>query len=217
MAGIPGFPVLMSGKVPAPVTSVLSSAIGSFWGALFPGERWGIYAAGSETPLLEVDSVVELGINGSAEVSSYKIETGSFASYNKVRNPTAIMLRVTKEGRADVRAAIVDWLALEVTAPSLFDIVMPEKRYSGYSVVDYRIFRNSSSGAGIIVADITLQEVREIIAVYSNSNIEDPNNQPSAPASRVQLGEPIEPVQDVQWSYQESAPVEDFGGAALRV
>lgn len=217
MAGIPGFPVLMSGKVPAPVTSVLSAAIGSFWGALFPGERWGIYAPGSETPILSLDSVVELGINCSSEVSSYKIETGSFASYNKVRNPTTIMLRATKEGRADIRAEIVEWLALEVTFPSLWDVVMPEKRYTGYTVVDYRIMRNSSSGAGLIVADITLQEVREIIAVYSNSNIEDPNNQPSSPASRVQLGEPIEPVQDVQWGYQESAPVEEFGGPALRI
>lgn len=199
MAGIPGYPVLKSGKIPAPITSVLSSAIGSLWSALFPGEKWGIYEPGTETPILEVDSVVELGVNGSAEASSYKIETGSFASYNKVRNPTAILLRVTKEGQAITRASIVNWLELNVSAASMFDVVMPEKRYTNYTVVDYRILRNSSSGAGLIVADITVQEVRESVATYSNSNIEDPNNVPASPASRVQLGEPIEPVEDIQW------------------
>lgn len=212
MAGIPGYPVLKSGKIPAPITSVLSSAIGSLWSALFPGEKWGIYEPGTETPILEVDSVVELGVNGSAEVSSYKIETGSFASYNKVRNPTAILLRVTKEGQAITRSSIVNWLELNVASASMFDVVMPEKRYANYTVVDYRILRNSSSGAGLIVADIAVQEVREAVATYSNSNIEDPNNVPASPASRVQLGEPIEPVEEIQWDYEQSSPPEEFGG-----
>lgn len=212
MAGIPGYPVLKSGKIPAPITSVLSSAIGSLWSALFPGEKWGIYEPGTETPILEVDSIVELGVNGSSEVSSYKIETGSFASYNKVRNPTAILLRVTKEGQAITRASIVNWLELNVAAASMFDVVMPEKRYTNYTVVDYRILRNSSSGAGLIVADITVQEVREAVATYSNSNIEDPSNVPASPASRVQLGEPIEPTEEIQWEYEQAAPTEEFGG-----
>lgn len=199
MAGIPGFPVLKSGKIPAPITSVISAAIGSLWSALFPGEKWGIYETGSETAKVEVDSVIELGLNGSAEASTYKIESGSFVSYNKVRNPNAFMIRISKEGDAATRAYINEWLSANVEATTQFDIVMPEKRYNGYTLVEYRMLRSSSSGAGMIVADLMIQEVRETAALYSNSKIADANNVPPTPTARVQLGEAVEPIKDVQW------------------
>lgn len=199
MAGIPGFPILKSGQIPAPITSVLSSAIGSLWSALFPGDKWGIFEAGSETARVEVDSIVEMGINGSAEASTYKVEAGSFISYNKVRNPTAMLIRVTKEGTAAQRAYITEWLAANAELPTQFDIVMPEKRYNGYTLVEYRILRGAASGAGMIVADLMVQEVRETLVVYSNSKISDPNNVPPTPTARVQLGDPIEPIEDIQW------------------
>lgn len=199
MAGIPGFPILKSGKVPAPITSVISAAIGSLWSALFPGDKWGIYEAGSETAKVEVDSVVELGLNGSAEASTYKIEAGSFVSYNKVRNPNAFMIRISKEGNAATRAYINEWLATNVEATTVFDVVMPEKRYNGYTLVEYRMLRSSASGAGMIVADLMIQEMRETSALYSNSKIADSNNVPPTPTARVQLGDAIEPIKDVQW------------------
>ena len=199
MAGIPGFPILKSGKIPAPITSVISAAIGSLWSALFPGETWGIYEAGSETAKVEVDSVVELGLNGSAEASTYKIEAGSFVSYNKVRNPNAFMIRISKEGNAATRAYINEWLATNVEATTVFDVVMPEKRYNGYTLVEYRMLRSSASGAGMIVADLMIQEMRETSALYSNSKISDANNVPPTPTARVQLGEAVEPIKDVQW------------------
>ncbi|MGL4756297.1 MAG: hypothetical protein ACRCXB_28420 [Aeromonadaceae bacterium] len=199
MAGIPGFPILKSGKIQAPITSLISAAIGSLWSALFPGEKWGIYEAGSETAKVEVDSVVELGLNGSAEASTYKIEAGSFVSYNKVRNPNAFMIRISKEGTAATRAYINEWLATNVEATTTFDIVMPEKRYNGYTLVEYRMLRSSASGAGMIVADLMIQEMRETSALYSNSKIADANNVPPTPTARVQLGEAIEPIKDVQW------------------
>jgi len=211
MAGIPGFPVLKSGQIPAPITSVLSSAIGSLWSALFPGDKWGIFEAGSETAKVEVDSIVEMGINGSAEASSYPIESGSFTSYNKVRNPTAMLIRVTKEGTAAQRAYITDWLLDNLNLTSQFDIVMPEKRYNGFTLVEYRILRGASSGAGMIVADLMVQEVRETQVVYSNSKITDPNNVPPTPTARVQLGEAIEPVKEIQWDSQVTAPADTFG------
>lgn len=213
MAGIPGFPVLKSGKIPAPITSVLSSALGSLWSALFPGDKWGIFEPGKEDGPVMVDSIVEMGINGSAETSSYPIESGSFTSYNKVRNPSMLMLRVTKEGRAPTRSYITDWLQEHLNLPTQWDIVMPEKRYSGYTLVEYRILRGASSGAGMIVADLMMQEVRGNPAEYSNSkyNIADPNNVPPTPTARVQLGETIEPVKDIQWDYQVTAPTDTFG------
>ena len=211
MAGIPGFPVLKSGKIPAPITSVLSSALGSLWSALFPGDKWGIFEPGKEDGPVMVDSIVEMGINGSAETSSYPIESGSFTSYNKVRNPSMLMLRVTKEGRASTRSYITDWLQENLNLPTQWDIVMPEKRYSGYTLVEYRILRGASSGAGMIVADLMMQEVRETQVVYSNSKIADPNNVPPTPTARVQLGEAIEPVKDIQWDSQVTAPTDTFG------
>jgi len=211
MAGIPGFPVLKSGQIPAPITSVLSAAIGSLWSALFPGDKWGIFDAGSETAKVEVDSIVEMGINGSSEASTYKVESGSFISYNKVKNPTAMLIRVTKEGTAATRAYITDWLDTNAAAPTQFDIVMPEKRYNGYTLVEYRILRGAASGVGMIVADLMVQEVRETQVVYSNSKIADPNNVPPTPTARVQLGEAIEPVSEIQWDYQTTAPTETFG------
>lgn len=211
MAGVPGFPVLKSGQIPAPITSVLSSAIGSLWSELFPGESWGIFESGSETAKVKFDSIVEMGINGSSEVSSYPIESGSFTSYNKVRNPTSMMIRVTKEGDAADRVYITDWMEANVAITSQFDIVMPETRYNGYTLVEYRVIRSASSGVGMIIADLMVQQVREAVAIYSNSKIADPNNVPPTPTARVQTGESIEPVKDIQWDYQQNSQAEEFG------
>ena len=65
----------------------------------------------------------------------------------------------------------------------------------------------------MIVADLMMQEVRGNPAEYSNSkyNIADPNNVPPTPTARVQLGEAIEPVKDIQWDYQVTAPTDTFG------
>jgi hypothetical protein len=196
---IPGIPILKSGKLPAPVTSVIGAAINKLWGYLFPGDKWGIYYSGSDTQSVEIDSLVEIGMSASSEVSTFKIETGSFVSYNKVANPSTIMCRVTKEGDSFDRAYLSEWMAKHVAEVTKFDIVMPEKVYHGYTLSDYRIVRTATTGVGMLIADMAFSEIREKTADYSSGNIANPNNAPTTQTSRVQLGDAVEPVREIKW------------------
>lgn len=184
MNGIPN--LLRPPSVGAVVTAILGRAAGAAWNYLFPGPTWGVYTAGTTTQAVTVSSVVALGLRKSSNVSDYKIETGSFVSYNKVETPRGVQIRITREGTELERATLLNWLETNVKAPTLFDIVMPELRYSNMTLIDYAADRGATSGLGMLIVDCTFQEIRELVPEYSRNNISGAENSPTVPARRVQ-------------------------------
>lgn len=183
---LPGAPNLLnptSGRTV--ITAVLGRVAGALWDFLFPGPVWGIFTVGTTVPAVEVNSVVAFGTRKASNVSDYKIETGSFVSYNKVETPRVASVRITKEGNSLERAAILNWLDVNVKAPTLFDVVMPELRYGNMTLIEYSIDRNATSSVGMLVVDCVFQEIRELVPVYSRNNVEGAENAPSTPAQRV--------------------------------
>ena len=190
---------------------------GAAWSALTAEVKWGIYQNGKEVVLtqsqpsifqkaaqsvglndlidLEVkfDSVVEMAHRKHAEVSNYRIETGSFKSFNKVETPRHIPIRLAKGGDEFGRQAFLIWLENNVKAPTLFDIYVPEVNYLGLTLADYNYRRVSSDGVDLIIADCLFQEVLQATFKRSTSdttNAQNPQDKPTQSMTGIAQNEP---------------------------
>lgn len=202
MASIPGVPNLLSNAPKAIGLTLLGIGLNKLWDFLFPGPQWGIFTLNTTDPAIEVSSVVSLDIAGDARASDYPIQTGSFTNYNKVRTPDLFRVALTKDGDDEDRYDLINWLDQNVGATTLFDVYCPEFVWPKATLVSYRISRSAQRGAAMITADCVFQQIRELPALYSSSEIPDPNNQAPAPTARVNeiAGEPNSAAGDVQWA-----------------
>jgi hypothetical protein len=201
MASIPGVPNLLRNAPKAIGITLLGNAASALWNYLFPGPTWGVFNIGTSDISIRVSSVVEVDISSESHASDYPIQTGSFTTYNKVKTPDIVSIRMTKDGDDASRAFFLDWLNQNISETSLYDILTPEWRYPGMTLVGYRMSRSSRSGAAMIVADCLFQQVRQLLPKYSITNIESPENQPATPTNRVNTvpGEPSSAGGEVEW------------------
>lgn len=128
-----------------------------------------------------IDSVLALNVRKGSDVSNYRLETGSFATYNKIEKPRIIPIRLTKMGTESDRQQFLLWLEKSSKSTELFDIAVPEVTYRNLTLVDYSITRESKSGVTLIVADCVFQEVMQITFQYTNSK----TNNAKRPADKV--------------------------------
>lgn len=180
-----GVPNLLNGLPRAAGLSLLGAGVSRAMDAIFPAPNWGVFLPGTTDPAFVVSSVTELDVGGESNISDYPIETGSFTSYNKVVMPNVFAIRLARDGSETERAAFLQWLAASAANLDLFDVLCPEATYQNVTLKSYKVSRTSESGAGMIMADCIFQQVRQIPAQYSNSDIPDPNNQPTTPTARV--------------------------------
>jgi len=182
---IPGAPNLLKNAPRAIGITLLGNLATNLWDYLFPGPTWGVFNVGTSDPSIEVSSVLELDIAAEARASDYFIQTGSFTSYNKVRMPDVIPIRLVKDGNETSRAQLLKWLDDNLSKTTLFDILSPEWRHPNLTLVGYRIGRTARSGAAMITADCLFQQIREKDVKFSSSTIASPGNQPATPTARV--------------------------------
>jgi len=193
-----GIPALLTKTVKNTAVSLLGVAASSLWNYLTKHTSWGVYKAGtqsfSDSLVVTVDSIVETSATSPSQVSDYKVESGSFASYNKVQKPMEVMLRMSRGGSDSDRKEFLNWLKNEKGSTSLFDVLWPEGALRNVTLSTYSISRTAKQGVTIIYADCTFAEVREITFKYYNSstgkvdtsNASAASAKPTTAATRVQ-------------------------------
>src|SRR5574340_220619 len=92
----PGIPPLQNKQVIAGAALLAAPVLSNVLSALAP--KWGIYKSDKTTLAIEPDSFIGIEYLNSQNVSSYPIERGSFASYNKVQNPFNAIVTISKSG-----------------------------------------------------------------------------------------------------------------------
>ena len=140
-----------------------------------------------------IDSVLAMNLRKGSDISNYRLETGSFATYNKIEKPRLIPIRLVKTGTESDRQQFLIWLEFVSKRTELFDIAMPEITYRRMTLIDYSITRESKSGVTLIVADCVFQEVMEITFQYTNSktnNAKRPSDQPVNPLANIMPNDP---------------------------
>ncbi|KAK0360158.1 hypothetical protein LTR94_028400 [Friedmanniomyces endolithicus] len=122
--------------------------------------QWGIYRSGGGLALWP-DNITAVNFRGEYRVADYPVEQGGFESYDKVAMPFDATVRMTKGGTlADRDAFIKDVQAIRGDR-KIYHVSTPEASYLNVNIVNVQIDRTLESGAGLIIVDISLREIRQ--------------------------------------------------------
>jgi hypothetical protein len=148
-------------------------------------QPWGIYWYG--VPIVIADNVVEVSFHQDFRIATYPIENGGFISYNKVSMPFEARVRFSSGGNVLDRQLLIETIARIAGDTNKYAVVTPEKIYLDCNVVRQEYDRKAST-AGLVVVDVSLQEVRDAGASVFSST-QSPTDQPTQQGGVVQ---PIE-------------------------
>lgn len=178
----------------------VSDAIIGFGGAqlinLVFGEKWGIFGQNG-IPLLLVDNVVSVKFNNKSNITNAPIENGSFASYNKVREPSDISVMMTKaSGGVEERSAFLSLLDTFSNSNDLYIIITPEYVYKNYAIQGYDYVREPDNGARMIKVNVHLKEVRLSSIEYLETKSEQGLQTENGNIQAVETKEPLKENQE---------------------
>ncbi|MDG7050804.1 MAG: hypothetical protein JRZ94_06345, partial [Nitrososphaerota archaeon] len=171
----PGIPPLQN-PGPAAIALIASAGITKLLDAIAP--KWGVYAMLVAEPIIVPDNIMSVDYVNASNIMNYPVEEGSFASYNKIQNPKAYSVVMTKGGSESSRTSFIRKLEELQDSLELYAIVTPERNYTNVNIdrVEYR--RESRNGAGIIIAHVHFVEVRQVEANFSKPSQASPTNSP---------------------------------------
>jgi hypothetical protein len=182
-----GQPVIASSLASLVGLGSLASAVQSIGGG-FLNSLASQFVTGNAQSLANLFSVVDFEYKQDWSVSDYPVEQGGFQSYDKVQLPGDIRMRVAAGGSSSNRQALLDIVAGLANSIELFNVYTPEETYVNYNVTHYDYARKANSGAGLIIVDIWLTEIR-VTATSAFSNTQQPGN-----SGQQSLG-PVQPSQ----------------------
>lgn len=119
--------------------------------------QWGIFLNGA--PVVTADSVLSFTYKSDYLLLDYPVEQGSFQTYNKVKIPFDVRVRYASGSDDANRQALLDSLDAAAKTLSLYDVVTPEKVYTGVNITHVDYHRTSVNGVGLIAADVWLSQI----------------------------------------------------------
>ena len=167
--------------------------------SLFAPPTWGVYAAGTTTPIFVTSSAasqiagaitgvanslgggLSLGfanpdtIVGFERKREYKIsdapmERGAFNSYNKVQAPYRISLQMAKSGTEASIGTFLAYVENQADSLDLCDIWTPGVIYYDANIQSWDYKRTATDGVGIVTVSLEFIEIRQTVAsTYSSS------------------------------------------------
>lgn len=162
---VPGVPALTSYLTDV-VLLLTADAISAVFGT--PESLWNVFLDGVQA--FDFQSIAGFGYSQEWAIATYPTDDGAFFSYDKVQLPFSCRLRVTSGGTEEERQALIEEVTAAANTLNLYDIVTPEKVYPNCNVDRLVYDRTAERGAGMIVIDITFQEIRSSQAsAFSNT------------------------------------------------
>jgi hypothetical protein len=127
-------------------------------------------------------STFAVDYNQETRISDFPVETGGFASYNKVQLPASPVVTLILDGSQDDRTAFLNLINAACVGTDLYSVVTPEVTYSNYSIERYSYTRRASKGLTLLIVECHLKEIRQVQATLTTVPIVAPVN-PAAAAS----------------------------------
>ena len=206
----PGVPAIPRSVLSQPIVSIgLGSLSSILINALQQQTRWGIYdqfgnlLGIDNSGSLTIESIISNQITGGGnslqstlsfefvkenKISNFPVEQGGFATYNKIQlpaNPTVtIALSATEPERTQFLGAIDD----ACNSTDLYNVVTPEVTYVNYSLERYNYRRTAQRGMTLLVVEVSLLEVRQVSATFTQAS---PITAPQAPDAAAQVNNGI--------------------------
>lgn len=210
-AGVPN--LARSAAVTAPTIGALAlgAAETALWAVLQQGNKWGVFESKTGKALYSATpfgtsgaaatalsafggptlSVLEVTYTKEMKTADFPVESGGFASYNKVETPATPTVTFGFTGSEAERKAFQDAVDAAVKSVTLYDIYTPEKNFTNHQVEAYRFGRTAEKGATLITITLMLKEVRQVTAVTTTAtpvtrSAANPGATPSQSAGKVQ-------------------------------
>ncbi len=189
---VPGVPLIpRSAAFPSNPAIALGLVQALLWQVFQTQSQWGIFNSAGQ-PIFNVDEfnlitnsvMTTEGVDYSKEtkVSSFPIEQGSFASYNKVETPASPVVTLCFSGSDANRAAFINTIDTACKSTDLYSIATPEVTYINYSIVRYGYSRRNANNAYMYTVEIGLEEIREVSAQFTKvSQINTPKTASAVP------------------------------------
>lgn len=157
--------------------AILNAVFGNVWGLV---TEFGV-------PLVGSDGVLGISYNNTSTTSNVPIEKGSFASYNKVSNPSQAVVQLSKgTGGPTGRGAFLATLEALEGSTTKFYVVSPEFVHRNMTLTGLSWARTASEGLQLIVASLQLEEIREVGVEYSYEEVANPSDAKTADGGEVQ-------------------------------
>lgn len=129
-------------------------------------------------------------------ISSFPVEGGGFANYNKVEVPGTPVVTLILDGDEDDRTRFLEAIDAACISTDLYSVVTPEITYANYSVARYSYQRRANRGATLLMVEIALEEIRTVSATFSASattSITNPQDPASTPQTNNGITQPSTP------------------------
>lgn len=145
-------------------------------GPLPVGQRgeWAIYDE-SDNPVIPFDTFFSLTFGQENKVAEKPVERGKFVNYNKTVSAKRITVRLGKTGNPTELSAYLDALEKLCAGTDLLSVVTPEKTYLNVNATRYDYDRTTDTGVDRIVVDLSLQEIAQVEARYSDEALTQGN------------------------------------------
>lgn len=129
---------------------------------------------------LNVTSFIDIDVANEGQALSYPVEEGGFMNYNKTQTPLNIRVTVAMQGSDDDFKVLVDKLdGFQERAEKIF-VLTPSSYYGPLTLASYTYKRSRESGAGQLVAELSLVEIREVKTQVTTTVITKPKNATSS-------------------------------------
>ena len=172
--------------------------------------RWGIYDADGNqigaTPGGSILSTSDFEYTKELKSSTFPVEQGSFAAYNKVELPAFSTVTLAFQGSPADRSIFLNAIDAACKSTNLYSVVSPEVTYANYSLDRYTFLRRAQRGVTLLVVEIILTEIRQVSAQYLTiqTGINNPQNPAAVPPVSQGTGQPLPPSPSVLKSITNS-------------
>jgi hypothetical protein len=102
-------------------------------------------------------------------ISDFPVETGGFASYNKVSLPATPVVTLILDGSESDRTAFLNLINAACVGTDLYNVVTPEVTYYNHSIERYSYTRRASKGVTLLYVECHLKEVRQVQATLTTA------------------------------------------------
>jgi len=182
LAGVPQLARSLLYPPSPPPTIGTPATTGALWQSAQGAPLWGIFDS-SGNQVVVPDSVMDFGWRAENRIPTFPIQSGQFATYNRVGLPFENSVTLTKGGDLTSRSVFLAQIDAIVAQSNitLYTIRTPEKSYVDVSVTRAELSRRGAGNYAYFDVEIYFIQINQVAAQYST--VQTPTNNASVPSA----------------------------------
>lgn len=200
---VPGVPQVARAFVPNSTSAAVTiggAVLSSLFGLISGQSQWGILDS-SGNFVLEADSILDFEHHPKWDIPDFPVQgTGNnptaFATYNKVKLPFEIRVRMSKGSTLTDRQQFLKALDAAADSIALYTVLTPEFTYQNADILSYDVVRSSqgdrADGAYFLTeVDVYFRQIISVQAQYSTTALQNASNPSAQPQAQTGVVQPL--------------------------